>query len=1029
MAATHEDVRQLESLGKGDAPKKPPAVRKKAPPKLAKLNKKDKVEQPTLDKKPDEKPETENVEDVSTKKSPEEGVEEQAGQVEDKVRRAGEEEGGEKEGGEEEGEEEEGEEEEGEEVEEEEMEEVPEQQRAPPEQRGAMPSDTAAGSSSAAGLVDKGKEAAVPLGKVGKDIEGMKDEAPTELQDQGQQKAEEGVQEPTEGMEEPIEELKEPTEGMGEPEKEAGLTDGVPQPDTAGVKEAALSLGDLKGLSVGEGGKIVNAEGKTIGKVIEGDPEDLVGQTVDADGEILDEDGDLIGRVDVVTEKVDEVPEADELAEKPQLPDISTLEGLKCTKFGSILNAQGNLVGELVEGDAKRLFRGGFELDDKGQFWDHRGNVIGKAQPVMPEEEETSLFEGMKDLHVDKEGWVLDDKDQRVGQVVEGDAKKLAGRPVDEDGDILDRHGNVLGHAEPWQEPEEVEEVTEEKPDLSSLEGLKPTKLGLVIGPDQMPWGRVVEGDPRHLAGRTIAADGLIWGDNGEVMGKVELIPQNERKDLTRPFQEGIDLMVNGSGWVEDGDGNIVGRVVEGDPQKLQGYDVDEDGEIVDRHGTVLGRAVPCEPPEEEVEKPDLSVLAGKVVNKMGNIVDANGTVFGRLVTGNPRKLAGKSVDEQGQVWDAAGHVVGQAELLPDAERERPEGPFSGLDGLTVNKEGKVVDANGTPVGRLVEGDAQRLAGRAVDDDGEILDSAGNCIGRAEPWTAPEEAPSPMAGRKVNSEGEVRDEDGNLIGKLTQGELSNLIGRTVNKDGYVVDSEGNKIGECTLLENIPPEPEPEEPEMSPEEREELARREEENELAKKMCSIVQQALDALEPICRMITQHIERANSTPKEELDEEALVKEVKPLIEEGGQILQECKGALRALDPDGHIAANAKARSASQEATPQEHHLAELLKDLTKLVTETIERGKSLIADMPHAKEKINPLWALLSEPLFQIIAAVGLLLSGVLGLVGKLLNGLGLGNLLQGLLGGLGVDKLLEGLGLGTITQGLGLGGKKK
>ncbi|RAH86144.1 hypothetical protein BO86DRAFT_139901 [Aspergillus japonicus CBS 114.51] len=81
-----------------------------------------------------------------------------------------------------------------------------------------------------------------------------------------------------------------------------------------------------------------------------------------------------------------------------------------------------------------------------------------------------------------------------------------------------------------------------------------------------------------------------------------------------------------------------------------------------------------------------------------------------------------------------------------------------------------------------------------------------------------------------------------------------------------------------------------------------------------------------------------------------------------------------------------------------------------------------------MPHAKKKINPLWTLLSEPLVQIIAAVGLLLSGVLGLVGKLLNGLGLGNLLSGLLGGLGVDKLLEGLGLGKITEGLGLGGKK-
>lgn len=69
-----------------------------------------------------------------------------------------------------------------------------------------------------------------------------------------------------------------------------------------------------------------------------------------------------------------------------------------------------------------------------------------------------------------------------------------------------------------------------------------------------------------------------------------------------------------------------------------------------------------------------------------------------------------------------------------------------------------------------------------------------------------------------------------------------------------------------------------------------------------------------------------------------------------------------------------------------------------------------------MPHAKKKLNPLWALLSEPLFQIIAAVGLLLSGVLGLVGKLLGGLGLGGLLNGLLGGLGLDKLFGSLGLG-------------
>lgn len=106
----------------------------------------------------------------------------------------------------------------------------------------------------------------------------------------------------------------------------------------------------------------------------------------------------------------------------------------------------------------------------------------------------------------------------------------------------------------------------------------------------------------------------------------------------------------------------------------------------------------------------------------------------------------------------------------------------------------------------------------------------------------------------------------------------------------------------------------------------------------------------------------------------------------------------------------------------------MADNLKELTTTVVTTIDNAKKKIADMPHAKKKLNPLWSLLTEPLFQIIAAVGLLLTGVLNLVGRLLNGLGLGGLVNGLLGGLGINKLLGGLGLGSVSDMLG-GGKDK
>jgi hypothetical protein len=117
--------------------------------------------------------------------------------------------------------------------------------------------------------------------------------------------------------------------------------------------------------------------------------------------------------------------------------------------------------------------------------------------------------------------------------------------------------------------------------------------------------------------------------------------------------------------------------------------------------------------------------------------------------------------------------------------------------------------------------------------------------------------------------------------------------------------------------------------------------------------------------------------------------VKEVRPLIEEGGRILQEANGMVRGLDPDGRIQANAKHKSATREATPEEFHLADVLKELTGTVTTTIDGAKKKLEGMPHAKKQINPLWGLLNEPLFQILAAVGLLLNGVLSLVGRLVS----------------------------------------
>ncbi|KAI2707214.1 hypothetical protein CBS147332_6868 [Penicillium roqueforti] len=786
------------------------------------------------------------------------------------------------------------------------------------------------------------------------------------------------------------------------------------------AKDVVTTLDELDGLPVSEGGVIENSSGLAVGKIVEGDPEDLVGYTVNGEGEIVDDEGDAIGRVELFPveeqqQQQQQTAHDDTEESNKRIPSIESLEGLKCNKRGYIMDeTTGKPVGEIIEGDPKKLSKLGAELDASGQFWDNRGNMIGKAQPIpVYDDEEGGLFAGLDGLVVGQDGWVEDENQTRVGRVIEGDAKKLVNRAVDEDGEILDQYGNVVARAERWEEPEspQVEPI-----DLSSMEGLSCNKAGYVIGPEGFPIGRIIEGYPKELAGKRIFENGEIY-EGKNIVGRAELIPDDEREDIPDgPFAGFESLVVTEDGFIEDENGSIVGRLTEGVAKKLRGQMVDEDGEITDKYGNVRGRGEPYEPPEEEPPaEEDLSILEDKVVNKQGNIVDpATGVVFGRVIEGE--RLAGCKVDSQGQIWNDNGKVVGRAGLIPDEEQEEKEGQFYGFDKAEVGKDGIVVD-EGRIIGRLIEGDAKYLFGRNVDEDGDVIDKNGNTIGKAERWE-PEEKQrdiNPMSGRKITKEGEVRDTDGNLIGKLTSGNLATLVGKTVNDNGYVVDNDGNNIGECTLLENIP-EPEPEEEDLTSEEAEAQAKAEQDRQIAEKMIYILSQTLDRVKPVCQQITEQIEKAERTPKEELDEEKLVQAVKPLLEEGGRILQECNGSIRALDPDGRIAATAKARAASRDATPEEYQLADLLKELTETVTKTIENGRKRIADMPHAKKKLNPLWALLSEPLFQIIAAVGLLLSGVLGLVGKLLGGLGLGGLLNGLLGGLGLDKLFGSLGLG-------------
>ncbi|KAL8344897.1 hypothetical protein RB601_005100 [Gaeumannomyces tritici] len=638
-------------------------------------------------------------------------------------------------------------------------------------------------------------------------------------------------------------------------------------------------------------------------------------------------------------------------------------------------------------------------------------------------------------------GAVGDDASKQ-GEEKVGEPEAQVGEAAEEAKDKLDEtaqdaEAKLDGSAE--KADETAEEATDQA-DYSILKGGKVNKGGNVVNGEGKVVGRIREGVLGHLVGKRVDETGAIWNDSGAVMGRAEPIPADELESMTKasgPFEAFPDAVVDAKGMVAF-EGELVGKVVEGDAKKLRGFKVDPDGDILDRAGNVVGRAERWEEPEpepvpEEEPEPeaDRSVLAGKRVNKAGNVVDSSGTIYGRVVEGDAKRMVGRMCDKKGNVLSESGDVLGRAEVVAEGEREGSrEGPFAELSGLTVTRDAKVVTPGGDVVGRLVRGDAKALAGRAVDEDGDVVDKNGNVLGSAERWEEPEveKRSNPMAGRRVNREGNVVDQDGNLVGKLTTGELSVCSGKEIDADGDVVDGKGNTVGHVSLLADIPPEPAEEEESAEDKAKRELD--EKDKELAKRMSIALTQVLDKIKPICDMITRKIEKADRTPKEELDEEELVREVRPLIEEGGKILQEANGVIRGLDPDGRIQANAKHKAATRDATPEEYHLADILKELTGTVSKCIDDAKKRLEGMPHAKKELNPLWGLLSEPLFQILAGVGLLLNGVLGLVGRLLSGLGLGGLVDSLLGGLGVKQILQSLGIGSLTDALtGKNQKKK
>ena len=222
-----------------------------------------------------------------------------------------------------------------------------------------------------------------------------------------------------------------------------------------------------------------------------------------------------------------------------------------------------------------------------------------------------------------------------------------------------------------------------------------------------------------ELAGSMVDQEGDVLDEEGNIIGHADSVaeslkdvdPKPEEEGSQKPLEEGAEAVekpeikgpfgVQDQGEITNASGVVIGKLAEGTPQDLVGtsiQDIDAEGNLVNKSGSIVGKA--------ELNP----TLPGKEASQAGSQLPEG--VEGSKA---PEGVEGSKVPGS----EAAEGVEGE---LPEGEKpegELPEGEvpeaevpdLSILKDKTVNKLGKIVDAEGNPFGVLVEGEAKELAG------------------------------------------------------------------------------------------------------------------------------------------------------------------------------------------------------------------------------------------------------------------------------------------------------------------------------
>lgn len=210
-----------------------------------------------------------------------------------------------------------------------------------------------------------------------------------------------------------------------------------------------------------------------------------------------------------------------------------------------------------------------------------------------------------------------------VGHVDPRLASRLVGFKVDQEGNVINDDGEIVGIAEmlrPEEEPKPFnpnELVDEASPEMK--------KSGKVVDMEDNVVGSVDKKKAPKLAGFKVDIECSVINHQGHIVARADMIkPEEEAPKYPNAAVDQDSPQVRKSGKVFDMDDELVGHVDKKNAAKWVGFKVDEEGNVYDDEGHVVGRAETIKKEQEEKSKyPNSAVNEGSPeVRKSGKVVD-----------------------------------------------------------------------------------------------------------------------------------------------------------------------------------------------------------------------------------------------------------------------------------------------------------------------------------------------------------------------------------------------------------------------